>query len=285
MGERGIPSFIRSELDVTNSLRLRLREEDRLWFPGLTAELVEEFVSRNQVKRHLVHQYGTSRWLAGSPEVPAPDAGEILIGPHLARIEYLSSEITAGFEGRHFADRYDPQVREQIQAAADLLTDVPGMDESVGSVAKSIHPLRSLRDYDVSHSTPELPFSVFVSIPAKNERDASLRVVESLIHESMHLQLTLVDSAEPLAIDDRANGYSPWKQELRPVTGLLHGLYVFAVIHQALGLLASVRRDWRPYCRKRSTAIEREIASLPEKPDGLSEIGMDLWLRCRESIA
>jgi HEXXH motif-containing protein len=81
------------------------------------------------------------------------------------------------------------------------------------------------------------------------------------------------------------NGYSPWKQEVRPVTGLLHGLYVFAVIHQALGILMGVHHDWRPYCRKRSSAIEDEIASLPEKPDGLSEMGMDLWHRCRESIA
>jgi HEXXH motif-containing protein len=109
-------------------------------------------------------------------------------------------------------------------------------------------------------------------------------VAESLIHESMHLQLTLVDSIEPLAVDDRANGYSPWKEELRPVTGLLQGLYVFAVIHQALRILMGVRDDCRPYCRKRSSAIEAEIASLPEKPDGLSEMGMGLWRRCREAL-
>jgi HEXXH motif-containing protein len=270
---------------VTNSLSLRLREEDRLWFPGLTAELVTDFISHNQVKRSLVDQYGTSRWLACSTEQPAPDGGEIQVGPHVANIEYLSSETAAGFEHLHFADRHYPQVREQIQAAADLLTHVPSMADSVGSVVKSIHPLQAARDHDVSHSTPELPFSVFVSIPGKDERDASLRVAESLIHESMHLQLTLVDSIEPLAVDDRANGYSPWKEELRPVTGLLQGLYVFAVIHQALRILMGVRDDCRPYCRKRRRAIEDEIALLSEKPDGLSEIGMDLWHRCRESIA
>lgn len=270
---------------MTSSLSLRLRNEEQLWFPGLTAELVTDFISRNQVERSLVDQYETSRWLAGSTEQPAPTDGDIRIGPYVAKIEYLSAETAAGFEGLHFADSHDLRVREQIQAAADLLTHVPGMAESIGSVAKSIHPLRAPRDYDVSHSIPELPFSVFVSIPGKDERDASLRVAESLIHEAMHLQLTLVDSIEPLAVDDRASGYSPWKEEVRPVTGLLHGLYVFAVIHQALGILMGVRDDWRPYCHKRSSAIEGEIASLPEKADGLSELGLDLWHRCRESIA
>lgn len=285
MTERDTRSFTHSGLDVTSSLSLRLSKEDLLWFPSLTAELVADFISRNQVEPSLVEQYGTSRWLAGNARPPAPDGGDIRIGLHVAKIEYLSSETAADFEGLHFADSRDPQIRERIQTAADILTHVPSMAESIGSVVKSIHPLQSLRDHDVSHSTPELPFSIFVSIPEKDERDASLRVAESLIHESMHLQLTLVNSIEPLAVDDRASGYSPWKDEVRPVAGLLHGLYVFAVIHQALGILTDVRSEWRQYCRKRRRTIEREIASLSEVPEGLSKMGMELWRRCLESIA
>ncbi|WP_328683734.1 aKG-HExxH-type peptide beta-hydroxylase [Streptomyces sp. NBC_00343] len=285
MEERDTRSFTRSELDVTNSLSLRLSKQDLLWLPGLTAELVAEFVSRNQVEPSLVEQYGTSRWLAGNARPPAPDGGDIQVGPHVAKIEYLSRETAAGFEGLHFADSRDPQIRQRIQAAADVLTHIPSMAESIGSVVKAIHPMQALRDHDVSHSTPELPFSIFISIPEKDERDALLRVTESIIHESMHLQLTFVDSIEPLAVDDRASGYSPWKDEVRPVTGVLHGLYVFAVIHQALGILKGARGEWRQYCRKRSSAIEREISSLSEEPEGLSKMGIDLWRRCLESIA
>jgi hypothetical protein len=251
----------------------------------LATELIADFIPSNPVERSLIDRYGTSRWLAGSTEQPMPDGGDIRIGSHVAKIEYLSRETAEGFEGLHLADNYDPQIREQIQAAADLLLHVPSLAESIGSVTKSIHPLQALRDHDVSHSTPELPFSVFVSVPEKDGRDASLRVAESLIHESMHLQLTLADSIEPLTSDNRAIGYSPWKEEVRPVTGVLHGLYVFAVIHQALGILMSVSQEWHPYCCKRSSAIEVEISSLPEKLAGLSEFGMDLWRRCRESIA
>jgi HEXXH motif-containing protein len=270
---------------MTSSLRLRLGKEDLLWFPGLAGELVAGFISHNQVDPSLVEQYGTSRWLARNVCLPAPDGGSIRVGRHLAKIEYLPRDTAAGFKGLRFVDSRDPQIRERIQAAADVLAHVPSMAESVGSVVKSIHPLQSPRDHDVSHSTPELPFSVFVSIPEKDERDATLRVVESLIHESMHLQLTLADSMEPLAVDDRASGYSPWKDEVRPITGLLHGLYVFAVIHQAFSILTGVCDEWRQYCHKRNSTIEREITSLPHTPEGLSKLGMDLWRHCLESIA
>jgi HEXXH motif-containing protein len=269
---------------VINSLNLRLRQDGRLWFPGLTGELVSEFISRNRVEPSLVARYGTSRWLAGNTKPPAPDGGDVRVGPHVAKIEYLSGRTAASFEGLHLDDSRDLKVREQIQAAADLLTYVPSMAESVGSVVRSIHPLRALRDHDVSHSTPELPFSVFVSLPRKGERDATLRVAESLVHEAMHLQLTLVESIVPLATDDRTSGFSPWKGERRPVSGLLHGLYVFAVIHQALGIVIGVRDDWRPYGRKRMAVIEGEIALLPESPGGLSEIGEALWRACRNTV-
>ncbi|MFF7192924.1 HEXXH motif-containing putative peptide modification protein [Streptomyces sp. NPDC008079] len=261
-----------------------MSEEHLLWFPGLTVGLVADFVSRNRVEPSLIETYGTSRWLAGDAK-PAPDGGEIQLGTHVAKIEYLSSETPTGFEGLRFPSSRDPKTPDRIQAAADVLTHIPSLAESIGSVVKVIHPIISMRDHDVSHSTPEVPFSIFVSIPEEDERDTLPRLAESIIHESMHLQLTLVDSIEPLATDDRSTGYSPWKDEDRPITGLLHGLYVFAVIHQALGVLTNVRGEWRPYFRKRSSEIKREIATLPEAPEELSGIGIYLWRRCLESIA
>lgn len=245
---------------------------------------MSKFITRNQVEPGLVAHYGTSRWLAGNTKPPAPDGGAVRVGPHVAQIEYLSGDTAASFEGLRLEKGHDLQVREQIQAAGDLLAHVPSLADSVGAVVWSIHPLRALRDHDVSHSTPELPFSIFISVPRKGERDATLRVAESLIHEAMHLQLTLIDSIEPLATDDRASGFSPWKGERRPVTGLLHGLYVFAVIHQVLELLIGEREDWGPYSRKRLDVIACEIALLPETPGGLSKTGTALWRACRNSI-
>ena len=72
----------------------------------------------------------------------------------------------------------------------------------------------------------------------------------------MHLQLTLLDTVEPLVGTSGTCGYSPWKQEIRPVEGLLHGIYVFAVIHQTLGVLADLQPASQPYCVKRRNAIQ-----------------------------
>jgi HEXXH motif-containing protein len=87
-------------------------------------------------------------------------------------------------------------------------------------------------DYDVSFSDPEIPFSIFISVPVQNDRSSLLRVAENIVHEAMHLQLSLFERCCPL-IDTASTWtlHSPWKHERRPAQGILHGLYVFHVLH------------------------------------------------------
>lgn len=266
---------------MTSVLSAHLNDENRLWFPGLADDLVANFC-RDQGRRTLADEYGTQQWLTGGVQTPVVEA--VTIGRYIANVEYLPDAIAATFDWLTFAGSKRPFVREQIQASADLLLDIHGLADTVGRIVRSIHPLHALRDHDVSHSSPDLPFSVFVSVPDPGERDGLLRVAESLIHESMHLQLTLIDSIDPLVVEHLASDYSPWKEEIRPVAGLLHGLYVFAVIHQTLGTLMYMRADFQQYCTKRRTAIQREVATLPEEPDGLSATGRQLWRRGRETV-
>ena len=53
----------------------------------------------------------------------------------------------------------------------------------------------------------------------------------------MHLQLTLIEGAVPMVAGTGDTLHSPWQGRMRPVQGILHGLYVFRVIqdfHRAL---------------------------------------------------
>ena len=50
-------------------------------------------------------------------------------------------------------------------------------------------------------------------------------------------QLTLIEAVVPLISGSPTTAFSPWKLEERPIQGVLHGLYVFGVIFQALGSL------------------------------------------------
>jgi hypothetical protein len=283
MEECDTHSFIHYVRSLASMLTEYLHE-NRLWFPGLAEYLVANFTSRVQGGRILIDHYGTQRWLTGDTSASILDTGAVRLGRYFSTIEQLPTSAIACFSDLIFADNQCSQSTAQVQAAAGVLDGVETLADTVGCLVRSIHLLQAPKDHDVSHSSPQLPFSVFVSIPEPTERDASLRVAESLIHESMHLQLSLIDAIEPLVNRPDADGYSPWKREFRPVEGLLHGLYVFAVIHQTLGFIAESQLASQRYCVKRRNEIQTEVGILPEQPDGLSAAGNTLWQRSRQHV-
>ena len=87
-------------------------------------------------------------------------------------------------------------------------------------------------EIDVSYSLPNIPFSIFVSLPVLRQPNDYLRVAEGVLHEAMHLQLSLIEKITPLVQDKNDRYYSPWKHETRNIQGILHGLYVFKIIQQ-----------------------------------------------------
>jgi len=57
-----------------------------------------------------------------------------------------------------------------------------------------------------------------------------LRVAESILHECMHLQLTLIEDQISLLVADNEHHFSPWRRTFRPTRGVLHALYVFRAV-------------------------------------------------------
>jgi len=138
--------------------------------------------------------------------------------------------------------------------------------------------LASDDEYDVSFSDPAIPFSVFVSVPLRNDRSSILRVAENLIHETMHLQLTLFEGLCPL-VDTTSTWclYSPWKQHERPAQGLLHGVYVFHVLRWMWLRVSRTtgNRTDMDFALRRISEIDEEasaVRSLEESP-ALTEAG------------
>jgi HEXXH motif-containing protein len=114
-------------------------------------------------------------------------------------------------------------------------------------------------------------------MPGTEERRAELRLAESIIHEAMHLQLTFIESHVRLIKSTGATAYSPWKRSGRPAGGLLHGLYVFAVIHEALLALAVEDAEAREYAEARCPEIAGEIAAMGDAREALTSDGIMLW--------
>ena len=93
----------------------------------------------------------------------------------------------------------------------------------------------------------------------------------------------------PLVDEPRSMHFSPWQQTLRPVSGLLHGLYVFTVIHSFFGLVAtseSLTSDERQFAISRRRNITDEVARVrsPGWTDSLSSIGRCLARRLFQCV-
>ena len=273
----------------------------RAWQPGLAKELVAAFAQTHATYR--AADYGSAAWLgldraagqqggsvaalninaaamlqtgsvaALNAIVPAnsctalipglPHAHfEILRGRTRERYAALGLTLTNAVPGERAAALFDD--------ALDLLADGPGLREAVEALVQRVHPLVPRGPgYDSSHSDPELPFSIFVSIPDR-EPAAALRLAESILHEAMHLQLSLFEAREPLVRQPQPNeraatGYSPWQNTERPIGGLVHGLFVFRVIFDWLGELSANRphdREIAGYAARRRSEIGQEVANV-----------------------
>jgi hypothetical protein len=134
---------------------------------------------------------------------------------------------------------------------------------SVSELAWRAHVLLAHDDdYDVSFSDPSIPFSIFISSPKKLERESVLRVAENLVHETMHLQLSLFEVSQPLIHADSSWAmYSPWKQQPRPAQGILHGLYVFSVLRWMWLQVSqtTVHSEDRAFAIRRIEQINQEV--------------------------
>jgi hypothetical protein len=123
---------------------------------------------------------------------------------------------------------------KKLGNALDFINLVPTLKEDITLLVRTIQLLKS--DYpenDVSYSHPEIPFSIFLSLSEEETTIGYLRIAESIIHEAMHLKLTLIEKKLPLIESEtRDTFFSPWRDEMRPVRGVLHGLFVFRVINE-----------------------------------------------------
>ena len=213
--------------------------------------------------------YSTSRFLDGSsPHI----LHTIEFSEHSAdatlSVERLSPVLAARWQsvGLRFASEADVSAMEFRRTLVSSLEfigmDLP-LEGAVAGLCRSLHVLiASGRDFDVSYSDPSLPLSVFVSCPLPEERNRVERLAESIVHEALHLQLSLVERVEPLVIDgpDEEPVFSPWKDEWRTAQGLLHAVYVFGNLRRFWKGVASKRPESSAFAQARIRTIDAEMA-------------------------
>jgi uncharacterized protein len=93
----------------------------------------------------------------------------------------------------------------------------------IGAALRVVVPLAQPGSAVVSDSSQEAFGSVAMSLPPDPVNGA-----ETLVHETQHLKLDgLLDLADLTLPDDGRRFYAPWRDDPRPVSGLLQGAYAY----------------------------------------------------------
>ena len=217
------------------------------WLPSLTTSLVEQAEREQLAPIGLsLPTYGTQRIIARDPAAPRNLLAQIpLRDGRSLLIEELCSDTHFDYKKRGLPlvsrQNYGPPIADKIAEALAALRGLPSLEISVLALIRSVHLLNVDNDsFDVSHSDPEIPLSVFLSVPNLTTPDVVLRVLESLVHEAMHLQLSLIERVtalapryppmSPLPVEERASSphrSSPWQLCLhRDCMGLTLACYL-----------------------------------------------------------
>ena len=199
------------------------------------------------------------------------------------QVELLPDKLTERWQrtGLHFANPAeigDTDFPHVLGCSLRLIRQVDPIFGTVAGMCRSLHLLKAPGcGVDCSYSDPLLPFSLFVSCPTATELNRAERLAESIVHEALHLQLSLVETIEPLVVDCREaeNLYSPWKGERRPAQGVLHGVYVFGNLRHFWARIGVQSSTSSSFTEARVKEIDDELASLQGLANhtGLTETG------------
>ena len=168
-----------------------------------------------------------------------------------------------------------------LSSALDLVRNVPALLGTVAGLCRSLHVLIATGiDFDSSYSDPSLPFSIFVSCPPPTAINRVERLAENIVHEALHLQLSLVEAAEPLVLknQDDTSLFSPWKNERRTAHGILHGVYVFGNLRYFWNRVAGSTPQYSAFAERRIEEIDRDLATVAQFPtnSALTAMGQQL---------
>ena len=220
-----------------------------------------------------LQSYGTARLISGDAkasriwilEPPLVAGSNFGIEELPASLHYIATEQGTGLID--IADQDQAEVLALLGNVCETVAGIaPAIWQSMRYLLRSVHIIISpCSETDVSFSLPGLPNTIFVSLPRFDDENAVVRLIESMVHEVLHLQLSLVESCCPIVRSEMATEYvhSPWRNSLRPEGGVVHGLFVFANLEKLWSKAASFRSERMSlFAEQRVDEIRKQICHL-----------------------
>jgi len=250
-----------------------------IWFPALTKQLVNDGWKTIYQKYGIQESnYSTETMLHGrigdlitataclSPTTKPLQSINIYPMPE----EIVDMYSYSGSKPYSFEILKNSTVLQCLQESLDILAAIPTVYETVSHLVACLHIIQPEDDdFDISYSLPNIPFSIFVSVPSKRMENDVLRVAEAILHEAMHLQLTLIEQCVPMIIETDKSYFSPWKNEQRHPRGVLHAIYVFCVIKQFFEFLIkqNISTSSIQFLNERCNVISNQLAEINDFKD------------------
>lgn len=129
-----------------------------------------------------------------------------------------------------------------------------------------IRDLDAHPDKAVSFSDNTTPGALYLCIRVGGGLIDPYLLADSLIHEHRHQKLYLLQRETPLVEDDRQLVSSPWREDLRPPSGLFHAVFVFVHLSEYWQHLADNADTFELRSRARGELViikDRIEAALP----------------------
>lgn len=224
-------------------------------------------------------------WRDGTEVTTSSAAG--FIADLIARVAPIPPALSAELAARGLVGiEASPPSLRLLGDALSWIARVQELASVLHALVSEIYLLAADPGYDISHSEPRWRSSIFVSIPDRDDEIGALRLAESVVHETMHLQLTNREHLQQLVALGNGTTQSPWRNEARPFQGVLHGLYVFSCLAAFFRSLLSERalgEAGRRHGTQRLSEIALEVESIDFAvlASGLTDAGIEVMQKSR----
>lgn len=176
--------------------------------------------------------------IAGMPILPDPlYVSEIVAfykdGKHWPLVQREDKWLRAPFADKiYFENKVDSDRGFLVLTAALALIASwnPAMLQEMRLISPEIQYIRDLTahpDKIVSFSDNSVPGALYVQLMRGYNFIDAEDLADSIIHEHRHQKLYMLQRIVPIVNADYPLVASPWREELRPPTGLFHALFVF----------------------------------------------------------
>lgn len=159
---------------------------------------------------------------------------------------------------------YNPHLLEEIKRISPVIQLMRD---------PSAHP-----DKLVSFSDNVVPGAVYICVHHRDQLADPYDIADSIIHEHRHQKLYLLESFSPVVSSDFPYVKSPWREELRPVSGLFHAVFVFHELEKYWSYLGAAHLPISGEAVKRARINQEMLLEGMETLSrcDLTPLGMDL---------